>query len=164
MIYKQLRGYGVYVYDPLIQGKKHVGTFRRLEDATRAEARATRFAIKVCVACGRRFRPDQWNQTRCVLRCGVQPRNSIAETDDHWVYYCEDTAGKVLYVGLTSTGLRRHKRHGQDKPWWRDVATVRIRHFATRTEAARVEVAEIQRLAPPHNVLEISGADREAVA
>jgi predicted GIY-YIG superfamily endonuclease len=80
--------------------------------------------------------------------------------DDHWVYTCLDTTMRVIYVGITSTGFRRHREHSREMAWWKDVAFVRIEHFATREEALEAEAAGIALHQPIRNTI---GIAQEAV-
>jgi DNA-binding XRE family transcriptional regulator/predicted GIY-YIG superfamily endonuclease len=58
--------------------------------------------------------------------------------------------GHALYVGSTAWPQARFSRHGR-QTWWRDVATARYEHFATREEALVRESELINSLKPLHN-------------
>ena len=65
------------------------------------------------------------------------------------VYTLYDSAGDVLYVGMTHNFTQRMQSHGKkfgERPvWWN------LDWCETREEAAALERATIRRLRPPHN-------------
>lgn len=75
------------------------------------------------------------------------------ETDHHALYRFHDAAGQLLYVGLTSNPGRRFAQHASDKPWWTEVATVRIETFPDRASVALAERVAIQAERPRYNVV-----------
>lgn len=127
-----------------------IGTFPTREDAEAAEGAARRnwhhSAVRVC-ACGGAFRTDDARAVRCG-RCRAQ---SVSSSDDHWVYYCYDAGGQLLYVGVTSAGVKRFRRHGNERSWWHLVATITVEHHATSVDAVEAERRDIRRLQPPYN-------------
>ena len=154
--------YPVYVYDPVVKRKRYVGSFASLEDARAAEtetkARIASGVTRICPGCRKRFRPMDDAQRRCSHRCDLmvksrERRKAHRREDDHWVYTCVDAAGEIIYVGVTSTGLRRHREHGRGSGWWTEVATIRVEHFPTRVEALAVEAERIERLNPDYNTI-----------
>lgn len=147
-------------YDPLIKGKRYVGRFDSRDEAEEA-VRVFREGIegktlRRCAGCRRPFRPLDDTQKRCSERCEelikrrTQRREQRVE-DDHWVYKCLDADMEVIYVGVTSTGLRRHQEHGRGAAWWKTVTLMQVEHFATRADALIAEAAAIKRHQPKHN-------------
>lgn len=67
------------------------------------------------------------------------------------LYRLFDSEGELLYVGIAGNPGRRFEQHKEDKPWWGDVANVRLEHFETRHEAADAERVAIQSEMPRHN-------------
>jgi predicted GIY-YIG superfamily endonuclease len=83
-------------------------------------------------------------------------RNRVAlarHRADHWCYRAYDADGRLLYVGISSDGLRRFKQHRRDKPWTPFVAEIRVEHFATREEAMQRERELVLAERPPYNRL-----------
>lgn len=69
------------------------------------------------------------------------------------VYRFYDTEGALLYVGLTAVGVARWVQHASEQPWWPEVATVTVAHFATVALAADAERRAILAEQPRHNVV-----------
>ncbi|MFE7106604.1 GIY-YIG nuclease family protein [Streptomyces sp. NPDC057575] len=67
------------------------------------------------------------------------------------LYRLYDTAGQLLYVGISSQPKKRWSAHSRDKHWWGDVARKEVEWFETRKSAERVEKAEIQDEKPKWN-------------
>lgn len=153
-------GWEVKAYDPAIKKLRYMGRFDTEEKAQEFfdTVTARRDDLKRCPGCRKLFLPEDSWQKRCSERCerNVQKRVRRAQerrTDDHWTYTCLDEAGEVIYVGVTSTGLRRSREHGREKIWWPQVATIRVEHFATRAEALQAEADRIMQFKPRFNVL-----------
>jgi predicted GIY-YIG superfamily endonuclease len=66
----------------------------------------------------------------------------------HSVYIFKSADVRVLYVGCTADLPRRLDEHRRDKPWWCEVATVEVEHFASKDEALRRESMLIRALRP----------------
>ena len=158
----------VMVYDPAVRRKVYMGSY-----GTEAEARAVEDAcrkgldkstLRRCPGCRKLFRPDDEWQKRCSLRCEQnvkrrQRRRAERRTDDHWVYTALGADCEVVYVGVTSTGLRRHREHGRDMAWWPEVVWLKVDHYATREEALAAESVAIAKHQPRFNTL---GVESEA--
>jgi hypothetical protein len=127
-----------------------VGTYPTRELAEEAERSATPPKPRRCTRCREKFSPSNDRRIRCD-RCLRHLRAGEPLYDDHWVYYCYDSAGALLYVGVTSAGIKRFRRHGNERSWWTQVATIQLQHFATAAEARDHERREIARFLPPHN-------------
>lgn len=71
----------------------------------------------------------------------------------HNVYWFYDVDGRLLYIGATSVGLTRWLNHSAFQPWWPLVATARVEHFPSRSEALAAERAAIRLDQPAHNAV-----------
>lgn len=96
----------------------------------------------------------KWGREREVM-AKMPPRATV----DHWLYWLYDVDDRLLYVGITNSGVKRMEQHGAQKEWWPRVATIRVEHFATRAEAERAEREAIREHLPPYNV--VHGGPRE---
>lgn len=67
------------------------------------------------------------------------------------VYRYYDQAGLLLYVGITSRGIRRQREHNGDKEWWPFVTRQEVEHYKSRPIAAARERSLIQKYRPPFN-------------
>ncbi|MGW4720897.1 hypothetical protein [Nocardia sp. NPDC004260] len=79
-----------------------------------------------------------------------------------YLYY--DKFDVLLYVGITSRGIRRNHEHNADKEWWRYVSRQEVRHLPSRDEARRLERELIIRLRPPFNRQHNPGHEELAAA
>jgi predicted nucleic acid-binding Zn ribbon protein len=158
----------VYAYDPAIGKKRYIGRYKTETEARKHEANSKAFAkgqptdpnLKRCPGCRKWFEPmDEWH-SRCSERCDAMikrrhRRKRERQTDDHWVYTCINEHGEPIYVGFTSTGLRRHREHGREMFWWRHVTTITVEHYATREEGLAAEAEAIAALRPRYNTLHV---------
>jgi len=69
------------------------------------------------------------------------------------LYRYYDTAGALLYVGITEHPLARADSHANASTWWPKVATARFEQFPTRDEASAAEREAIRVERPLHNNL-----------
>lgn len=60
--------------------------------------------------------------------------------------------GELLYIGIAGNPGRRFEQHAGDKPWWGEVASLKVEHFVSRVEASVAEVAAIRAEAPRYNI------------
>jgi hypothetical protein len=67
------------------------------------------------------------------------------------VYRYYDTAGRLLYVGVTGQGHWRTHEHRRAAPWWPLVVRAEFEHFTNGVIAFEHETALITRLAPLYN-------------
>ena len=68
------------------------------------------------------------------------------------LYRAFDADGVLLYVGISSSALRRLGQHaGGPAAWWDRATRVEIEHFPTRTEASDAEQRAIADEAPLFN-------------
>ncbi|GJF06569.1 GIY-YIG nuclease family protein [Pseudonocardia sp. D17] len=79
---------------------------------------------------------------------------TTATTEDkpHALYRFFDSSERLLYVGITNDPTRRFEQHRSTKPWWTEVATVRIEQHASRSKALAAERAAIVAEHPIHNI------------
>lgn len=65
--------------------------------------------------------------------------------------YGED--GSLLYAGISETAMTRFAKHAADKPWWPEVASIRLEHLETREAALLAEAEAIAAENPRYNVI-----------
>lgn len=68
------------------------------------------------------------------------------------VYLYYDRNDILIYVGITSRGIKRNFEHNTTKDWWPFVARQEVEHFDTRQEAAAREKSLISAHCPPFNI------------
>jgi predicted GIY-YIG superfamily endonuclease len=130
-----------------------LGTYDTRAEAEQVEREAGATKPRKCLGCFKEFTPQTKNGRRA--RCSVcidRQRAKQEKNDDHWVYVCQDWKGDLLYVGITSSGIKRFKAHGDVQGWWSSVVNIRLHHFDNRKDAEWAEAKMIQDLRPPHNV------------
>jgi len=71
----------------------------------------------------------------------------------HVLYRFFNTAGELLYVGITNNPWSRYRDHQRDKTWFNEVASSTMQHFPSREELARAETHAIQTEAPKYNII-----------
>jgi hypothetical protein len=62
-----------------------------------------------------------------------------------------DQRGRLLYVGITTRGMRRMREHADTQPWWSTVTRIEVTHFPGWSEARRAELWAIRTERPLHN-------------
>ena len=67
------------------------------------------------------------------------------------LYRYFDSAGVLLYVGITSAWHLRLKGHQARSPWWSRAANITLVHFATQEEAVAAERTAISNEHPLYN-------------
>lgn len=67
------------------------------------------------------------------------------------LYRCLDAQGCLLYVGISSSRLKRFSEHRVSKGWWEDVTTITLEHFPDRLAAVTAETEAIRSEGPRHN-------------
>jgi hypothetical protein len=77
-----------------------------------------------------------------------------------YLYY--DQFDVLLYVGITSRGIKRNLEHNADKEWWQYVSRQEVRHLPDRPAALRAERDLIIQLNPPFN--KVHNPDHESLA
>jgi predicted GIY-YIG superfamily endonuclease len=85
----------------------------------------------------------------------------VADEDEQTALYrMYDAGGTLLYVGISLRLLERMAAHRQDKPWWPDIATIRVEYFPDRSEALQAESTAISAECPIYNKIGSDGAAR----
>jgi hypothetical protein len=74
------------------------------------------------------------------------------ETETHGLYRFWDSAGRLLYVGISVNPLSRFDQHRAEKPWWDDIASVTIERYPNRSEVLDAEREAIRSEKPAFNV------------
>lgn len=67
------------------------------------------------------------------------------------VYLYYDHSDILIYVGITSRGIKRQAEHNDTKDWWQFVARQEVEHFADRPTALARERGLIEDHTPPFN-------------
>jgi predicted GIY-YIG superfamily endonuclease len=65
-------------------------------------------------------------------------------------FYASD--GTLLYIGVAGNPGRRFEQHRGEKPWWGDVARVRLEHLESREAALEAESKAIKAEHPRYNI------------
>jgi predicted GIY-YIG superfamily endonuclease len=71
----------------------------------------------------------------------------------HVLYRVYDAQGVLLYIGITMHPASRFAQHSEDKPWWADVADIRVEHCGSREEVLAAERDAIKCEHPRFNVV-----------
>lgn len=69
------------------------------------------------------------------------------------LYRLFDEFGRLLYVGITSSGPARFDQHARSKPWWPTVSSIQLDHHENRRAALAAERAAIASEAPLYNLV-----------
>lgn len=69
------------------------------------------------------------------------------------VYLYYDEHDFLVYVGITSRGMKRQREHNDTKTWWKYVARQEVEHHPSRPAAEDRERYLIQRHRPPFNTV-----------
>lgn len=76
-----------------------------------------------------------------------------ATASPHVLYRFYDTAGALLYIGITLNPGERWKRHRDEKPWWTEVANITLQQHGSREAVLAAERAAIETETPRYNVV-----------
>jgi len=79
---------------------------------------------------------------------GVRAKGS----DESAVYRLFDSAGRLLYVGLSTNPMNRWAAHMEHHAWWPEVASFTVTWFDSRQEAAAEEKRAIRGENPLCNI------------
>lgn len=79
----------------------------------------------------------------------------------HWVYWCYDAAGVLLYIGVTSNLPQRQAAHRGSSRWYGQMATTRLTGPFVGSRARRRAMAFEARSIATHRPT--NNADRSAV-
>jgi predicted GIY-YIG superfamily endonuclease len=71
---------------------------------------------------------------------------------------------QLLYIGITANLPGRLEAHSAGKPWWADVAEIKIEHLPTREAALKAERTAIVAEKPLHNIQHNQRRTRARVA
>lgn len=69
------------------------------------------------------------------------------------LYRFYDSAGALLYIGVSENLDRRWKHHATVQPWWPEVVRRSVEWYPDRDAAEEAEVAAIKTEGPRHNVM-----------
>lgn len=81
----------------------------------------------------------------------VQTLNLPKQKSLFCVYHVFDTSNRIMYVGCTSNIKTRFQMHKAKSPWFSEMARLRCRWFAAKSQALSFEERQIGRLRPPFN-------------
>ncbi len=70
----------------------------------------------------------------------------------HKLYRHFNSAGDLLYIGISVSFFARLKKHQQCAAWWDDIELIRIEHYETREACAEAEFKAIRDEKPLHNI------------
>lgn len=73
------------------------------------------------------------------------------------LYRFFNSTGELLYIGITNRVPRRLDQHGDDKPWYLEVADVKVEHHPNRDAALAAEKTAIKTERPKYNVVHNRG-------
>lgn len=79
----------------------------------------------------------------------------------HVLYRFHDSAGQLLYIGITLNPANRWKQHSKDKPWWESVRTITTELHPDRESVLAAECEAIIKGRPLHNVIHNRGGHVE---
>jgi hypothetical protein len=82
----------------------------------------------------------------------------VADNLPHALYRFYDAANILLYVGITIDPGVRFKKHYADKPWWSEIANIKIEPFPDRVSVLEAERDAIWKEQPIHNIVHSAGA------
>lgn len=70
----------------------------------------------------------------------------------HVLYRFYDSAGRLLYVGITLNLPGRMQAHRSDQPWWYEVSDVRVEPYPSRRSVLAAESLAIRTERPLYNI------------
>src|ERR1051326_2758487 len=86
--------------------------------------------------------------SRWSTSCNSDPHRRHRNLRPTTLYRFFDPAGVLLYVGISHRAVMRWGDHGRVRPWWPEVASITVEHFADRKAARAAEVKAIQTESP----------------
>lgn len=92
---------------------------------------------------------DQFEFLRDRMRNGSPPKPG---SGSHYLYRLYDSAGDLLYIGISDRGPVRLTEHYRFKPWFDMVTRVEFERYPTRAMALQAEAGQIVALHPRHNI------------
>lgn len=69
------------------------------------------------------------------------------------LYRFFDSAGILLYVGISAQPLVRFGQHRADKPWWVNIGSITTHHYTSRRAALEAEAEAVKTERPLYNVV-----------
>ena len=75
----------------------------------------------------------------------------MAKKSDFVLYRHYDEEGRLLYVGMSTSSLRRLESHMKGSEWSREIAVITMERFGSREELRRAEILAIAAESPIHN-------------
>jgi len=81
---------------------------------------------------------------------GVNPSATLERETDLYRFY--DAGGRLLYVGISLSAVKRAAEHRGDKDWWPEVSRMEVKRHPTRAAALDAERAAIATEGPAYNV------------
>lgn len=76
-----------------------------------------------------------------------------------------DSAGRLLYVGVSTSVMRRTQEHARQAVWSGDIAEIKAEWFDSAEAAGEAERRAIREESPLHNIVHAqAGADRHDMA
>ncbi|MCW2898517.1 MAG: hypothetical protein JWO67_782 [Streptosporangiaceae bacterium] len=79
------------------------------------------------------------------------------------LYRFFNTAAELIYIGISNRVPRRLDEHGDDKPWYLEIARVDVEHHPDRHAALRAEKNAIKAERPKYNIQHNRAAYRTKV-
>jgi predicted GIY-YIG superfamily endonuclease len=79
----------------------------------------------------------------------TSPERRVAVPTSVYRYY--DSRDILLYVGITSRGIKRNREHNTTKEWWQFVARQEVEHYGSQEHASSREQGLIRKFRPPFN-------------
>lgn len=76
----------------------------------------------------------------------------MVESELHVLYRMWSACGELLYVGVTCNPGYRLNAHANGKNWWREVASVTMEHFPSRSSLLDAELQAIRVENPRYNI------------
>lgn len=70
-----------------------------------------------------------------------------------------NSAGELLYVGVSLSALNRLGQHADHSEWFKAISRVSIEHFETRHQALEAERCAIIKERPKHNIVHKKAAE-----
>lgn len=84
--------------------------------------------------------------------------------DEHILYRFRDSAGELLYVGITKDPSTRFRSHRSRAPWWQSATEITMTRFPNRAALMAAEIEAIKTENPKHNVAYAETATPEQVS
>jgi hypothetical protein len=96
---------------------------------------------------------EHFDEALTELESSVELASALLEADSvTTLYRFFDHHGDLLYVGIAANPSKRFNQHNSKKPWWIEVAEIKLEHFPTRAEALEAERNAIRDELPAHNI------------